>query len=384
MSKLNVLFLNSWYPNAVYPFNGNFIQQHARAISHYCNVGCLNIEAKEQKKNIEVSKKYNNGVLEVIVYTKKTKGVLSFPKKMLLKIDAYKKGYELIISELGKIDIIHLNVVLTAGVYALHLKRKYNVPFVITEHSTRYLPIRKDGHNFIEKKILRKVTKKASKICPVSKDLQDAMLRSGYKGDYQVIPNVVNTKYFKFNKVKESDFTKILHVSSLKKEHKNWEGILNVVKELSLERNDFSLTIVSDGDLEPVKKYAQKLKIDSDFLEIVGEKTTPEIGEIMQQHDVFLLFSNFENLPCVISEALVSGMPVISSDVGGIKEMVNKKNGILVEAGNEKELLNTLNTFFDSKRKYNRHNIAKEAELVYSYTAVAKKFMSIYNEVLKE
>ena len=75
MSKLNVLFLNSWYPNAVYPFNGNFIQQHARAISHYCNVGCLNIEAKEQKKNIEVSKKYNNGVLEVILYTKKTKGV---------------------------------------------------------------------------------------------------------------------------------------------------------------------------------------------------------------------------------------------------------------------------------------------------------------------
>ena len=210
------------------------------------------------------------------------------------------------------------------------------------------------------------------------------MLRSGYKGDYQVIPNVVNTKYFKFNKVKESDFTKILHVSSLKKEHKNWEGILNVVKELSLERNDFSLTIVSDGDLEPVKKYAQKLKIDSDFLEIVGEKTTPEIGEIMQQHDVFLLFSNFENLPCVISEALVSGMPVISSDVGGIKEMINKKNGILVEAGNEKELLNTLNTFFDSKRKYNRYNIAKEAELVYSYTAVAKKFTSIYNEVLKE
>lgn len=383
MSKLNVLFLNSWYPNTVLPFNGNFIQQHARAVALFCNVACLQVETREQQEDFKISKEYSEGVLEVIIYVKKTDGLFGFLQKVNLKRKAYLKGYKLIKQELGSVDITHLNVVLTAGLFALYLKRKYQIPFIVTEHSTRYLAIRKDGHNLKERKIIRKVLQKASKICPVSKDLEEAMLQSGYKGDYHVIPNVVNTKYFKFNKLGEPNFTKILHVSSLKKKHKNWVGILNVVKALSLKRNDFSLTIVSDGNLDPVKKYAEELEIGATILEIIGQKTIPEIGEIMQHYDVFLLFSNFENLPCVIAEALVSGMPVISSNVGGIKEMVTKKNGVLVEAGNEKQLQQELLLFFDEKSKFDRLKIAKEAKQKYSYEAVAKQYISIYNKVLK-
>lgn len=383
-TKLNVLFLNSWYPNEVYPFNGNFIQQHARAVSGYCNVACLNVEYNEQSESFKISKQYNEGVLEVIVYVKKVKGVLGFPKKMILKRKAYLIGFRAIVKQLGNIHVTHLNVILTAGIFAIFLKRKFKIPFIITEHSTRYLPIRKDGHNFKEKKIIQKVIKNASKVCPVSKDLQNAMVKSGYTNSYQIVPNVVNTNYFKYEEKKTGSFTKILHISSLKEEHKNWKGILNVIEKLSKKRDDFSLTIVSDGDLNPVKEYANKLNIDSSVLEIIGAKTTPEIADIMKKFDVFLLFSNFENLPCVISEALVSGMPVISSDVGGINEMINSKNGILVEAGNEKGLLSKLDSFFDIKKKYNRESIARNAELIYSYEAVARKFVEIYKEVLKK
>lgn len=384
MTKLNVLFLNSWYPNKVHPFNGNFIQQHARAVALLCNVACLQVETREQQEDFEISKEYDEGVLEVIVYVKKTKGLLGFFKKVILRKKAYKKGYNLIKQELNTIDVTHLNVILTAGLFALYLKRKFKIPFIITEHSTRYLNIRKDGHGFFERKIIKQVTKKASKICPVSGDLKKAMINAGFKGKYEVIPNVVNTDYFKYVEKKQSNFTKILHISSLKAIHKNWEGILNVIKDLSIKRDDFSLTIVSDGYLKPVKEYAKKLDIDSRFLEIIGEKSTPEIAEIMQEFDVFLLFSNFENLPCVISEALVSGMPVISSDVGGINEMITKKSGVLVKAKDETQLLIELERFFENKHQYNNKDIAKEAEQKYSYQSVANSYVNIYKEILKK
>ena len=144
-------------------------------------------------------------------------------------------------------------MVLPAGLFALYLKKQFNIPFLITEHSTIYLKSNNRNYTFLEKFIIKKVTNKTSKICPVSHDLKNAMIANGFAGNYKVIPNVVNTKYFKY-KEKEIELPiKILHVSSLKEEQKNGKGILRVVQELSKKRKDFTFTIISDGDLIPIK-----------------------------------------------------------------------------------------------------------------------------------
>jgi glycosyltransferase involved in cell wall biosynthesis len=383
MGKLNVLFLNSWYPNKLFPYNGNFIQQHARAVALNCNVACLQVEVREQKELFEVFEIENEGVLEVIVYAKKVKNNLLFVKKAIRRHKGYKLGLKLIKEKFPKIDITHLNVILPAGLFALYLQKKFKTPYIITEHSTIYLKISGLNYSFLEKILLKKVTKKASKICPVSYDLKEAMISSGYIGDYEVIPNVVNTKYFKFKERAISKPIKILHVSSLKEEHKNGKGILRVIKQLYKKRQDFTFTIISDGDLLPIKKYANKIDLKPNFFYIKGGKTIKEIAQIMQNFDLFLLFSNYENLPCVISESLVSGMPVISSDVGGIKEMITKENGILVTAKKEDELLLSLDKTLDNLSKFNRKEIAEKAKEKYSYLTVGNQFLSIYKEIIK-
>ena len=97
---------------------------------------------------------------------------------------------------------------------------------------------------------------------------------------------------------------------------------------------------------------------------------------------MFLLYSNYENLPCVIAESLVSGLPVLSSKAGGTAEMVDATSGIIVEAKNNTLLIKQLNYMLDNIEQYNTTEIAEKAVQKYSYENVGKQFLSIYQKVL--
>ena len=384
MKKLNVLFLNSWYPNEVLPFNGNFIQQHARSVSLYCNVVCLNVQGRNQEKLFEVTTFLNKGVYEIIVYFKMIESTTFFSllKKKRISHNAYRLGLKEVYKELEKIDLVHLNVILPAGLFALYLVKKFKIPFIITEHSTIYLKSNPINHSFLEKYFIKKIIKKSSMICPVSNDLKNAMISKGLKGNYCVVPNVVDTSIFKFKSKKKNRLNRIIHVSTLKDEHKNFSGIINVMKKLSGIRQDFHFTIISDGEIDVLKKYINKVGLSKQFITIIGKSTSEKIANTMQDHDLFILFSNYENLPCVISEALVSGLPVISSNVGGINEMITSDNGVLVQSKNEEQLLHMLNYILNNLLIYDSEKISKKAIDTYSYEIVGKKYLEIYHQIL--
>lgn len=381
---MNILFLASWYPNKLDTQNGNFIQQHARAVSKVCNVYVLHAVSRIQEQDFIIENNLNENVLEVVVYYKRRKSsFLNLIKKKNIQKQAYQRGYKEILKQVKQIDLVHLNVIFTAGLFALYLKRKYKIPFVITEHWTGFLKINPLKINFLEAYYIKKIAKNASYICPVSIDLKNALIDFGIQGKFKVIPNVVNTEHFFLNTKNNTSQIKILHVSSLKNEHKNIFGILNVIKIASENRHDFKLTIIGDGDIKPILSYIKKIKLDNEFIEVRDKQPLAIIAKEMQDHDFFLLFSNYENLPCVIAESLVSGLPVLSSNVGGISEMINDKNGILVEPLNEEQLLRGLNYMLENLHAYSRKAIASEAAKKYNYGTVSKQFLSIYNKALK-
>jgi len=68
------------------------------------------------------------------------------------------------------------------------------------------------------------------------------------------------------------------------------------------------------------KKEISNLKIDPENIKLIDQIPHREVASILQSTDLLLMFSNYENLPCVILEAFACGVPVISTDVGGIKE----------------------------------------------------------------
>jgi glycosyltransferase involved in cell wall biosynthesis len=98
----------------------------------------------------------------------------------------------------------------------------------------------------------------------------------------------------------------------------------------------------------------------------------------MQQAHAFVLFSNHENFPCVVVEALCCGLPVITSIVGGVAEAINTENGILITKEDQEQLTNAMLHMIENYKHYNRAEIAKAAAEKYSYATIAKQFVQLY------
>jgi glycosyltransferase involved in cell wall biosynthesis len=382
-SKLTVLFVNSWYPNEVLPYKGNFIQRHAQAVSLYCNVICLSVQSRIQKEDYIIDKKLNNGVLEIIVYYKKliSNSWFSYLRKTIRYHTFFNYGYKVALKEFSNIDIVHLNVTLPAGLFTLYLKNKFKIPFIITEHSSVYLNESPFNHSIIERFLIKKIVSKASIICPVSINLKQAMLNRDLKGNYKIVSNAVNTKVFNYKPKIDNNKISILHISYLRA-LKNPIGILNVIKRVYAIRKDFVFSMVIGKNNALVENYIRDNSTLKNCTIILEEKSNQEIASEIQKSDIFLMFSNYENAPCVISEALCCGKPVLSSNVGGIKEMLNKDNGVLVEAKNENQLFKELIKMMDDFKKYSGKSISQKAYEKYSYENVGKQYFDIYKKVL--
>ncbi len=97
-----------------------------------------------------------------------------------------------------------------------------------------------------------------------------------------------------------------------------------------LEDKEVTLTFVGDG---PTKKEVENLAEDLGVTErvfFVGDKQNVE--EYLKEASIFVLMSNFEGLPISIIEAMATGLPIVASNVGGVRELViTNKNGFLVK-----------------------------------------------------
>jgi glycosyltransferase involved in cell wall biosynthesis len=111
-----------------------------------------------------------------------------------------------------------------------------------------------------------------------------------------------------------------------------------------------------------------------------GEISYTEVAEEVRRSHSFVLFSDAETFSCVTAEALCCGLPVISSSVGALPELVNEENGILVEPKNLKALTGAMKDMVDRYDSFQRNAISKKASDQYGYAAVADSFRQLYEE----
>jgi L-malate glycosyltransferase len=384
--KRNILVLSSWYPNRTHPTLGNFNEKFSQAIAIYHHVFALHVVAdSNMKENEEIIFSEINGVKTLHIYFKKTNSDNIFSKisKAFKFLKYYFKGYNLVQEKMGKPDIVHLNILYPVGIIALIFKYFYKIPYIITENWTGYLPSHRIYQGSVIEFLSRKVAKNAACLVPVTQNLKENMQKLGFESSYEIVPNVTDVKHFYPKTKKEKNEKKIiLHVSTLDDAHKNISGILRVIKKIESERNDFELHIVGDGDANPHKKYAVELGINENFLKFYGEMTPEQIASKMRESHLFVLFSNYENLPCVMVEAFASGLPVVSSAAGGVAEHLSNDKGIVINPKDEAALYKSLKSVLDNLENYDEDNLHNYAVENFSYESVGKRFSEIYNSIL--
>jgi glycosyltransferase involved in cell wall biosynthesis len=383
-----VLFLARWYPDRYDPMTGLFIKRHAEVAAGFADVAVLYLRAApEEKRSFEIVQTLENNVNTVIVYYGTKPGFTFLPAKTraaILFVLAFIKGYRFLLEKWGRPDLIHVNVLTRLGIFALWLRIFSGIRYVITEHWSRYLPITGTYTGFFRKIFTRIIVSNAETVSTVSQNLANAMQSHGLSNNrYMVLPNVVDTDSYLTDPQKQKDEKiRFVHISCFEDRSKNISGLLNVISKLTALRNDFECFMVGEGiDLDRMKALATELGLTKNHLTFTGLLENEKLVEAYQNSFFMVMFSNYENMPVVISESFSCGLPVVATSVGGIPEYVNETNGRLVNAADETALLAAIVFMLDHYNDFDKDLIRKNALGIFGKQAVAEKLQDLYGFV---
>ena len=126
--------------------------------------------------------------------------------------------------------------------------------------------------------------------------------------------------------------------------------LLEAVSQLSLDYQDkIGLTIAGNGKVEEAIALAKELQIES-LVNFIGWVDRQQCDRLLEEADVFVLPSYNEGLPMALLEAMSFRLPVITTPVGGIPEIIiDRENGLSILPGKIEELVNAIQTLVDNE-----------------------------------
>lgn len=381
-----ILWLPSWYPNQLTPYDGDFIQRHARAAALYRPIKVVHVIRDPLgivTKNIKIEERIEGQLHEIIVYYYIKKSLLpkldkwrSFIKYRRL----YSKVIENLVNQHGKPSLQHVHISFKAGLAALDFFQKEKIPFVLTEQWTVYLKEAKPNISdlpFYQKHIIHKIINCAAAILPVSEYLAQSMKTKWPKKRYEVIPNVVDLNIFKPNKSEQGKKLRLIHISNLSYQ-KNPELLFHGLKLLSDKGIQWNLDIIGAYSFELVQ-FCKKLGILS-MIHFHGELPQNKIVSFLQRCNASILVSRYETFGCVIIESFACGIPVIVADTPLMKEIVaDEITGYRIAKNDPFALAEALLKLNNNKHHFKENQILEEANK-YSFKNIGKLLNKIYLE----
>lgn len=208
----------------------------------------------------------------------------------------------------------------------------------------KYIPILRGGNlpNRLKSnpKLSKAIFNHAYKNVAPSKYTQSNFEAFGYT-NLVCIPNSIEIINYPF-KTRHFHKIKLLWVRSFSKIYNPLLAI-QVLKALINDNIEAELCMVgpdNDGSLEEAKKYAKQLKVNVFF---TGKLEKEEWITLSKDYNIFINTTNFDNMPVSVIEAMALGLPVVSTNVGGIPFLItNTENGILIEPNNTVEFVKAI------------------------------------------
>jgi len=159
--------------------------------------------------------------------------------------------------------------------------------------------------------------------------LRDAFQAKGYRADY--IPNFIDIESYPF-KERAVCRPRLLWVRAFHKAY-NPTLAVDILQQLRIQHEGAVLCMIGpdkDGSLSQVRQRAEQLGV-SDGLTITGRLERKDWIRLAGDYDIFINTTDFDNHPVSVIEAMALGLPLVSTNVGGLPYLIhNGKDGILV------------------------------------------------------
>lgn len=350
------------------------------------------------EKKVKVMEKFRNIKLEELKYYNL--------EKIIKKIDKFKifeniSFYRYLLKEAKKIDYLMLFHLGTDKFFLIILYKFFNRKgrvYLKLDIELKY--IKHYNQNFknifrkIQKNILKNILKKVDLISCETKECFDEIRESGLcnldiSNKLAYIPNGFDEDYLIENNIKVKKFEEkeniMITVGRIGTEQKNNEMLLKVINKMDLK--DWKIYIIGPYTEEFKEYYDSFIKNNSDKKDkviLVGNIENKNLlYDYYNRAKVFLLTSRWEGFAIVYPEALRFGNYIITTDVGGAKDITNNGEiGGVTEIENEEqyknEILKVINEEINLKEKYNQLLEWSEENFLWNNIVKHKKFKEFF------
>lgn len=383
---MKILILPSWYPTKEHPLNGIFFKEQARALKEFGHdvvVAYPELISLKDLGKLPLTQRVTESE-EDGIRTFRMQRMAWVPRRVpYVEGDLFNRTVHALyqkIKETGWVpDVIHAHSTLWAGWAALKLSDQTGIPFVVTEHASKFL------RNLVrpyEKTYVRQILAKAKASVAVGPGLQSALKAYGSGLEVRVIPNIVDTERFSTLDSTAKNERKTFRFFSVGflNHNKGMDTLIQAFSEAFKNQTGVELVIGGDGDQRPVlEKMVRDLGIEEQ-VHFLGMLSRDQVVQEMQKAHAFALASRKETFGVVLIEALSSGIPIIATASGGPDLIVTAENGLLVQPENPTQFAEAMTVLYTQYDRYNEDQIRQDCIQRFSKAAIVKQITELYKE----
>jgi glycosyltransferase involved in cell wall biosynthesis len=370
---MRVLYLTTEWPNEAVPNNGIFVREFAHAAATVAEVAVIAIDRSRGGEGLfEVTRLTEEQLPVWRVRYRRFPRPLSYLAYVLGTMSALRRAKAAGFAP----EVVHTHSFRATLLAALLVRR----PIVYTEQWSIFLPDNPSELPPTLERAARVAFARARIILPPSDAMRRALEKLAPKAAFRVIPNVVDHESFPLRDgtLHGKPFRLLCAGMMTENRSKGIDYLLEAAALLAGRGRDFELHLAGDGPRRAeYEALAQSLGI-AERVHFHGLIPKPELSALMRRSDLFVLASRFDNNPCVIIEAMASGLPVVATRVGGVPEMVADGTGLLVEPHDPRALADGIDQAFERLDEFEPAVISEYAATRYGRVAVADKLRDVY------
>jgi L-malate glycosyltransferase len=383
---VHVLFIVSWYKTREKPYIGSFFEEQARALMNggvRVGILCTTIDMQFRSRFKTSGTPEEDFVdNDLPTYYHRTKSFLPLNRRVNYYFHALSAGKVIrrYIQEYGRPDIFHAHCVFSAGIVARYCSDTFKVPYVITEHFTGLVIDNVSSIRF-NRGIIRKVYNDAKAAMFVSTCFAKDVAKEYNLNErvLLVVPNLVNDIFFRETEPRKASAEIILFTNSFLTPKKNHRLLLTAFSLVLKAMPSVVLRIGGDGLLlDDLKKYCAELNV-SERVKFLGALSREEVKSQLDNCNIFLSTSVYETFGISLIEALACGKPVVSTDSGGPRDIIEDGDGLIIERHDPVSFSEGILHVIRNYSNYDSRSIRNRCFSRFSSKKVANSLLRVYS-----
>ena len=289
------------------------------------------------------------------------------------------------VAQQEKLDVLSVHYSIPHATAAFLAREITGVPYVVTLHGSDVTILGSDPSYHI---VNNHSVENANAVTAVSEFMQrEAYERLGIEREVKVIPNFVDTEGFspepcETAKAGCDECGGIIHVSNFRPV-KRISDLVYAMAIVTKEEPNAKLTLVGDGpDRISVERLVDSLKLRRNVT-LTGFRS--DIPNLMRCADIGVLCSETESAPLTLLEGMSTGLPMISTKVGGVPEIIQDgKNGLLIPSKHPEELAEAILQLYKDQKLRRRLGENARKTVLEKYTAekVVNQYLETFEAVM--